>query len=131
VIDPKTIPYEGEELNGQPCRVRHIARKFQEADIDLGSGAYGLVMLGYSLKPFGSRPALDERLFALIDGARIAILDYAPALARAADQVPLILARPGVSMVCGLDLIIDDPELRDSPYAHRRFIVFRSASSPA
>ena len=131
VIDPKTIPYEAEALNGQPCRVRHIGRKFQDAAIDLAAGSYGLVMLGYSLKPFGSRPALDARLFALIDGARITVIDYAPALARAADQVPLILARPTVSMVCSLDLVIDDPELRDSPYAHRRFIVFRSRSSPA
>src|SRR5262245_22067855 len=30
VVDPKTEPYEGEELNGHPCRIRHVARKFQE-----------------------------------------------------------------------------------------------------
>lgn len=131
VIDPKSIPCEAEELNGRPCRVRHLAQKFQDVAIGLAADSYGLVMLGYSLKPFGSRPALDERLFALIDGARITVLDYAPALPRAAEQVPLILARPSVSMVCGLDLVIDDPELRDSPYARRRIIVFRSALSPA
>src|SRR5262245_45968828 len=33
-VDPKTPPFEAEELNGRPCRVRHLARKFQEVDYE-------------------------------------------------------------------------------------------------
>src|SRR5438067_13046429 len=53
VIDPKADPFVADELNGSPCRVRHIARKFQEVSYDTAPRSYGLVMLGLSLKPFG------------------------------------------------------------------------------
>ncbi|CAN5242449.1 hypothetical protein BH10PSE7_BH10PSE7_36350 [soil metagenome] len=130
VIDPKVIPYESETLGGHPCRVRHIARKYQDVPVDLPVRAYGLALLGYSLKPLGRQGAVGERLFTLIDQALIVILDYAPALPRAAEQVPLLLVRPGMRTVCDIELLLHDPELRDSPYARRRFIVFHSPLSP-
>jgi len=55
-VDPKTEPYASEELNGRPCKVRHVQKKFQEIAYDYAPLSYGLVLLGYSLKPFG-RPA--------------------------------------------------------------------------
>src|SRR5262245_59843647 len=71
IVDPKTDPDEAGELNGKPCRVRHVARKFQEVRYDYAPGSYGLVILGYSLKPFGTREPLGALLFSLIDNAKV------------------------------------------------------------
>jgi hypothetical protein len=122
-IDPKTVAYEAETLNGRPCRVRHIPRKFQEVDYDYAPGSYGLVLLGYSLKPFGSRDPLGDLLFSLIDNAKIVVIDYAPALERGAMQVPHIVSRPTVKIRTIVDLGLHDPEIAATPYAGRRLYV--------
>lgn len=125
-VDPKTPAFESEELNGRPCHVRHLPRKFQEAEYDYAPQSYGLVLLGYSLKPFGSREPLGKLLFGLIDNARTVVLDYAPALERAASQVPSILSRPALDVLLSLDITIDEAGLEGSPYARRRFHVLRA-----
>jgi hypothetical protein len=122
-IDPKTAPYEAEILNGKPCRVRHIPRKFQEVDYDYQPGSYGLVLLGYSLKPFGSRDPLGDLLFSLIDNAKVVVIDYAPALERGAMQVPYIINRSSVKIRTIVDLGLHDPEIAATPYADRRLYV--------
>lgn len=124
-VDPKTPPLEADELHGKPCRVRHLSKKFQEVEYDYEPGSYGLVLLGYSLKAFGSREPLGQLLFGLIDNARTVVLEYPPALERATSQVPSILSRPSLTAVCSLDIAIDDPEIRGTPYARRRFHVLK------
>ena len=124
-VDPKTPAYEAEMLNGKPCRVRHVARKFQEVAYDYAPRSYGLVLLGYSLKPFGSREPLGQLLFGLIDNAKTVVLEYPPALERASSQVPEILARPALEELCGFEIAIDDAAIAGSPYARRRFHVLK------
>ena len=124
VVDPKTDPYEADTLNDAPCRVRHVAKKFQEIGYDYAPHSYGLVMLGYSLKPFGRHEPLGELLYSLIDRARVVVVEYPPELDRASSQVPHILARPGIAMICNFELILKDDEIAASPYARREFIVF-------
>lgn len=131
VIDPKTRPYEAEELNGRACRVRHIARKFQEVTLEAPRGQYGLVLLGYSLKPFGDRQPLGPSLFSLIDNARTVVLEYPPAFERASHQIPRILARPGARVRCTIEFTLDDGEIRGSPFARRRLIVLDPALETA
>ena len=128
-IDPKTAPLEAQELHVSPCRVRHVSRKFQDVEYQYEPGSYGLVLLGYSLKPFGRREPLGQLLFGLIDNAKTVILEYAPALERASSQVPSILSRPSLKVVCSLDITIDDPEIRGTPYARRLFRVLRPAEA--
>lgn len=123
MIDPKADPYSAEQLNGSPCRVRHIAAKFQAVDVDVPPRQYALVMIGLSLKPLGSRSVLAERLYGLIDNAAVVVVDYAPALERAALQIPAVLNRPGLTTVCALDLKLEDARIAHSPYAQRRFVV--------
>lgn len=122
-VDPKTVAYESFELNGKPCHVRHIPRKFQEVEFDCEPGTYGLVMLGYSLKPFGARDPLGEILFSLIDNAKTVIVDYTPGLERATSQIPAVIERPGLETVCKLEMRLFDPEIADTPFAERRFHV--------
>jgi hypothetical protein len=130
-IDPKTAEYEAEELNGRPCRVRHIARKFQDVELDLAPRSYGLVLLGYSLKPFGKREPLGDLLFSLVDNAMVVVIDYPPALDRAASQVPEILSRPTLASLCSFELKLDGPEIAATPYARRRFHVLHPSGSAA
>lgn len=130
-IDPKTAEYEAEELNGRPCRVRHIARKFQDVELDYAPRSYGLVLLGYSLKPFGRREPLGELMFSLLDNAGVVVIDYAPELERAASQVPSILSRPTLTSYCSFELKLEDPEIAATPYARRRFHVLHPSGSAA
>lgn len=125
-VDPKTQAYEASELHGTPCHVRHIPAKFQQIDYDYEPGTYGLVLLGYSLKPFGKRDPLGDLLFSLIDNAKTTIIEYAPELERAASQVPHIVSRPSVTVRGLFDLHLHDPEIAGTPYADRRFYVLDS-----
>lgn len=131
VVDPKVVPYEAEELNGKACRVRHVARKFQDVMLEAPRGQYGLVLLGYSLKPFGDSQPIGPLLFSLIDNARTVVLEYSPALERASHQIPQILSRPGARVRCTIDFILDDSEIRGSPFATRRLIVLDPALEAA
>ena len=131
VVDPKVEPYESDRLNGRACKVRHIARKFQEVSFDAPRGEYGLVLLGYSLKAFGTREPLGAALFSLIDNARTVVLEYPPALERAASQVPHILARPTLKVRCTIDFTLDDAQIHGSPFARRRLIVLDPAGEAA
>lgn len=128
-IDPKTEPYEANELNGRQCHVRHIAAKFQQIDYHYQPGSYGLVLLGYSLKPFGRKDPLGDLLFSLIDNAKVVVIEYAPELERAASQVPHIIARPSVTIRGQFDLHLHDPEIAGTPYAARRFYVLDTLHS--
>ena len=127
-VDPKTPAYQAETLKGQPCRVRHLPRKFQEVDYDYEPGSYGLVLLGYSLKPFGGREPLGQLLFSLIDNARVVVIEYAPQLERATSQVPSIVSRPTVQVHCSFELDLHDEAITGSPFARRRFYVLHRSS---
>lgn len=122
-VDPKTTAFEAGELNGHPCRVRHISRKFQEITYDYAPRSYGLVLLGYSLKAFGRREPVGELLFSLIDNARTVVIEYSPELDRATSQVPAIIGRPTVAVQCSFELVLDDAEIVRTPFARRRFHV--------
>lgn len=124
-VDPKTEPLEADELNGHPCRVRHVACKFQEVDYDYEPQSYGLVLLGYSLKAFGRREPLGELLFSLIDNAAVVVLEYPPALERATSQVPHIIGRPSLKIHCSFGLRLEGSEIADTPYTERQFYVLR------
>jgi len=63
----------------------------------------------------------------LVDHAKLVVIDYSPALERASSQVPRLLAREGIQIICGADLVLKDEEISASRYAQRRFIVFRQA----
>lgn len=122
-VDPKTPDYSAETLNGHPCRVRHVARKFQDVTYDYAPRSYGLALLGYSLKPFGAREPLGDLLHGLIDNAKVVVIEHAPQLARAVAQVPSILQRPSMALHCSFELTLDDDAIRDTPFRKRRFHV--------
>ena len=123
VVDPKAAPHAADRLHGQPCRVRHVARKFQELRFELAPHSYGLVMLGYSLKQAGGREALGSKLLDLVDHALKVVIEWAPRLERAALQVPHLLNRPNLRQICGIDFALEDGTIEHSPYGQRRLVV--------
>lgn len=122
-IDPKTPPFEAEELNGTPCKVRHIARKFQQETFDLEPGSYGLVLLGYSLKPWGESAPDDDQLFRLADRARRVIIDHVIDFARSEAQLPRLLGRGTLREVHRIDMQFHDEDVGGEPFANRRLLV--------
>lgn len=124
-IDPKSKPFESDKLNGKPCRVRHIARKFQDVDLDLTRGSYGLVFVGYSLKAFGSQDAVGQKLFSMIDNSAITVFEFSPNLQRASEQMQDLLARPETEIVCTLNFSIEDGSFETTEYGVRRLVVLR------
>jgi hypothetical protein len=124
-VDPKTDPYQSDTLHDFPCSVRHLNRKFQDVEFDYSPGSYGLVLLGYSLKPFGRRDSLGDLLFSLIDNAQVVVLEFPPELERASSQVSQILARPGLHVECSLEILLNDDAIRGSAYARRLFYVIK------
>lgn len=128
-IDPKSEPFESDKLNGKPCRVRHVARKFQDVNLDLQPGSYGLVFVGYSLKAFGRQDAVGRKLFSLIDNAAITVLEFSPNLQRASEQMQHLLKRPETETVCSLDFSIKDGAFEKTEYGSRRLVVLRPAGS--
>ena len=127
-IDPKMEPLERDELNGAPCRVRHIARKFQQVSIDLAPYSYGLVILGYSLKPFGDRQPDADQLFELADHAERTVIDYMIDLQRPEVQLPHLLGRGTLRQVHRIDMQFHDEDIGGQPPANRRMLVLEPVS---
>jgi len=123
VVDPKAAPRSEDKLHGRPCRVRHVARKFQELTFDLAPHTYGLVLLGFSLKQAGGREALGSKLLDLVDQALKVVIEWAPRLERAALQVPHLLNRPNLRQLCRIDFALEDGTIEHSPYGQRRMVV--------
>jgi hypothetical protein len=128
VVDPKAIPRVEDQLHGKPCRVRHVARKFQDLTFDLSPWSYGLVMLGYSLKQAGGSEAIGSKLLDLVDHARKVVIEWSPQLERAALQVPHLLSRSGLRQLCRIDLALEDGTIEHSPYGQRRLVVLEPVS---
>lgn len=124
-VDPGSEPFEADTLNGSPCRVRHLARKFQDVAFDVSPRSYGLVLLGFSLRPLGLRPAMHEILFRLVDNAGMIVVDYPLANPRSVEQSEAILSRPGFYADVSVDLTLNDDIIADSPFARRRLVVLR------
>lgn len=131
VVDPKIEPLERDEWLGRPCRVRHVAMKFQATSFDAPAEALGVVMLGLSLKPLGARPAINDALVTLLRRATVVALDYSLRLDRAVDQAPQLIADAGLTTAVAIDLAIADGVLDESDHARRRFMVLRPARALA
>jgi hypothetical protein len=123
-VDPKAQPLVGDTLNDKPCKVRHIARKFQDVEFDLDPG-YGLVFVGYSLKPYGKRDPVGEKLFSLIDNSAVTVIEFSTSLARATEQMQSVLSRPQTSIVCSVDYRIDDGAMSAGQHGDRRLVVLK------
>jgi len=129
-IDPKIEPLTADDLHGAPCRVRHIARKFQQVELDLEPYTYGLVILGYSLKPYGDSPPDGDLLFKLVDQAKRTVIDYMIDLARPEDQLPRLLDRGTLKQVFRIDMQLHDDVIGNQPFGNRRLLVLEP-SQPA
>lgn len=128
-VDPKMEPLEEEELNGAPCRVRHLAQKFQQVSFDLEPFSYGLVILGYSLKPYGERQPDSDQLFGLIDNAARSVIDYMIDLERPEAQLPHLLGRGTLREVHRIDMQFHDKDIGGQPPANRRLLVLEPAGA--
>jgi hypothetical protein len=126
-IDPKAEPLMSDQLAGQPCQVRHIDRKFQDVELDLLPGSYGLVLVGYSLKPFGQRDPVGDKLFALMHNAAISVIEYALNLERASSQIDVIMQQARLDVLADIEFCIADGVIERSAYNQRRLLALKRA----
>ncbi len=128
-MDPKMDPLEAELLHGKPCRIRHVASKFQVVDFDLEPFTYGFLILGYSVKGHGEERPDSELLFQLVDNAKCVVIDHVIDFERSETQLPNVLNRGTMREVCRIDLTFDDEIIHGLPYAKRRLLVLEPATT--
>jgi hypothetical protein len=126
VVDPKIPAFAAQRLNGSACRVRHLAAKLQEVDLD-PEKPFGLVLLGLSLKPFGRGEAVPPVLLDLARRAATLVIDYALDLERARGQIGALIAARAEPPTIDLALTIADPALDQAGFGRRRFLVYGAA----
>jgi hypothetical protein len=86
----------------------------------------GLVLLGYSSKPYGSREPFGRLLSSPMNNAHVVVIDPAPELDRAASQVPSIADRRTTSAHCSFELVAGGEEIADTPSPGRCFYIHPS-----
>lgn len=123
VIDPKIPRFESDRLNDAPCAVRHLDIKLQAASLP-DEPDFALVLLGLSLKPFGSQDAVPPELLARAGSARALVIDYALDLPRAQGQIGALLASRADKPRIDLAMTIEDEPLRLAGFDRRRFVAF-------
>lgn len=124
VVDPKVDRFSSTMLYGKPCRVNHIAARFQDVEFDLEAGSYGLVLLGCSLKFRGdSADSQWRKLFGLIENARLTVLEYGIDWQRGCDNVARILRATDISVRTTIDLDLRRNADIDTAYGARRLMV--------
>ena len=125
VYDPKIAPLTVDSWNGFPCRVRHVAAKFQ-AGIERPAGAYAVIFVGLSLKPFGSREVAAPALLALLRDAEVVVIEHAQGLARATSAIPGLIAGAELVPFVSMDYVLHDGALDSAGFAERRLLACRS-----
>ncbi|RUV76214.1 MAG: hypothetical protein EOR30_16075 [Mesorhizobium sp.] len=114
------LPGAGESLlhlSGPSASIRQHQRR-----------SCGLVLLGYSQKPYGSREPFGQLLSSLINNAHGVVIDHAPELDRAASQVPSIVERRTISVRCSFELVVGDEVIADTPFASRCFYILHPSN---
>ncbi len=125
VIDPKIEPFIADQLHGQPCQVRHLACKIQQANLPPMTGTTAVVLLGMSLKPWGDQASMPDGLIELCDAATVIVIEHAVTLDRAVRQFPELVRRARLSKLWSLDVLLDDPAITGTGHEKRHLVVFR------
>lgn len=127
VIDPKITPYEADMLDGQPCRVRHLARKFQASAVDIPAGRLGVAMIGLSLKGLGAQPAVTGALVELCRRAELVVIEHSLTLDRALGQLPDIVREARLETIWSVTLDLADGVIETAGQGRRQLLVMRPA----
>jgi len=127
VIDPKITPLESDTLDGQPCRVRHVARKFQASAVDIPEGRLGVAMIGLSLKGLGGQPAVTAALVELCRRAERVVIEHSLTLDRALGQLPDIVREARLETIWSVKLELADGIIETAGQGRRQLLVMRPA----
>ena len=109
VVDPLVRERPPSADDGSALTVQHLRARFQDVDWRVERpGEYGLVMLGIELQ--GLSDADWRTLFALVDGARTTVIEFATSWQASVDQYTAIRrnTRTRERFTCKLDLKDND-----------------------
>lgn len=130
VLDPKITEYHDDRLGSVPCRVDHVPAPFQTYEFALTPGSYGLVILGMSIKRMEGKGELKlaelDRLVELIEGAAVAVIEFAVDWALGRREAEVVLARTSPRIALSLDIDIAGNPGAETRHHLRRFVVLRA-----
>lgn len=126
LLDPKLAasPDDGTQRDPPPEIIR-IFGKYQTCKIN-PSRPFAVVLLGLSLKGFGSKTDIDDEFCALLSDAGTVVIDFAVNHARATNQYQRIRRLRGSDPAVDIDLRINDEAIILAGFADRKFVVFES-----
>lgn len=126
LLDPKlSASPDDDTRRGPPPEIIRIFGKYQTCKI-IPSRPFALVLLGLSLKGFGSKTDIDDEFCALLSNAGTVVIDFAVNHARATDQYRRIRRLRGSDPAVDIDLRINDEAIILAGFSERKFVVFES-----
>lgn len=127
VYDPLMQDRTENHLNGQRCQVRYISESFQDAKLEVGSGTYGLIMLGLSLKHFSDDPEQAEqqwsKLISMVTSAKLAVIEAALDWHLGKQALDKISTVPQLHQRVSLDIDMSANPNMDPDHFRRRLLV--------
>ena len=109
VLDPLIRESRRSELNGKPCAVSHVRARFQDVDWNVPPNAdYGMIMMGLEIQ--GLEPHHYQKLFQLINGAKVTVIEFPPSWQPSRQQFEMIKSntKSGVTLQMLLNLENND-----------------------
>ncbi len=129
IIDPLVQPLEADTLAGAPCRVRHVAARFEDVVLDVDR--YALVLLGFDIEldeqPEEARAPALAALDRLIAGADRVVVEWAVEWAPSRALAEHVIASADWDRPFDVGMHVRGPlgiDLRTSwpPLRHRRMV---------
>jgi methyltransferase family protein len=112
VLDPLIRESHRSELNGKPCEVSHVRARFQDVDWNIPAAAdYGMVMMGLEIQ--GLEPHHYEKLFQLITGAKVTVIEFPPSWEPSRKQFEIIKSSTNTRVTFQTQLNLENNDYGD------------------
>jgi hypothetical protein len=132
VLDPSIRESRRTELNGRACAVSHVRAQFQDVDWQLPRGAdYAMVMMGLEIQ--GLEPQHYAKLFQLINGARVTVIEFPPSWEPSRKQFEMIRSSTNTRVTLQMELNLENNAYGDltnswPPRCDRKIYVLKPAN---
>ena len=112
VLDQMIRESSRTELNGKPCTLAHVRARFQDVDWNVPPGTdYAMVMMGLELHGFESHHY--EKLFQLVNGARVTVIEFSPSFEPVRKQFELIRSSTNTKVTFQMQFNLENNDFGD------------------
>lgn len=112
VLDPLIRESRLTTLNGNPCAISHVRARFQDVDWNVPPAAdYGMIMMGLEIQ--GLEQHHYEKLFQLINGAKVTVIEFPPSWEPSRQQFEMIKSRTNTRVTQQMLLNLENNDYGD------------------